>query len=145
MDIRKIKEVAQAVADVTDAMKNFQCVMGDGPADFYFEKLMGYYEGCMKAAKFQVGDSARLSQDIEVSGGWSHCGHFMKKDAKVKIKSVDYDSDIGYTYYVTFKEETYMSEYDAKTYIKYEKAIATPVKQKHHFRFAEKYLVGKNG
>lgn len=145
MDAKKIKEVAQAVADVSDAVHNFQSIMNNGPADFYFEKLMGYYEGCMKAAKFQVGDSARLNQDIEVSGGWSHCGHFMKKDAKVKIKSVDYDPDEGYSYHVTFKDETYMAEYDPKTYVKHEKAIATPVKPKHHFRFNEKYLVGKNG
>ena len=144
MDAKKIKEVAQAVADVSDAMQTFQSVMGNGPADFYFEKLMGYYEGCMKAAKFQIGDSARLNQDIKVSGGWSHCGHFMKKGAKVKIKSVDYDTDDGYSYHVTFKDETYIAKYDPKTYVKYETPRETPVKEKHHFRFTEKYLSGKN-
>lgn len=130
----------KAVEDVTEAMNQFQNVMGSGPAGYYFEKLMGYYEGCMRGAKFKVGDRARLSEDIVAKGGWSHCGHFMKKDAKVKIKSVDYDIDKGYSYYVEFDKETYMADYNPKTYKKYKKPVETEVSQKHHFGFAEKYL-----
>lgn len=140
MNAKKIKEVAQAVADVSEAMQKFQSIMGGGPADYYFEKLMGYYEGCMSASKFKVGDRAKLTKDIDVSGGWSHCGHFMKKDAKVKIKSVDYDSEDGYSYYVTFDNETYMAQYDPKTFVKFKKEQETPVKEKHHFRFYEEQL-----
>jgi hypothetical protein len=140
MNEKKIKEVAKAVADLSEAFNQFQSIMGGGPGDYYFEKLMGYYDGCMKAAKFKVGDKARLNQDIEVSGGWSHCGHFMKKGAKVKIKEVDYDVDKGYSYYVEFDKETYMANHDPKTFKKHKKPVETPVEQKHHFGFAEKYL-----
>ena len=140
MDKNKIKEVMKAVEDVTEAMNQFQSVMGSGPAGYYFEKLMGYYEGCMRGAKFKVGDRARLNEDIVAKGGWSHCGHFMKEGAKVKIKSIDYDIEKGYSYYVEFDKETYMADYDPKTYKRHKKPVETEVSQKHHFGFAEKYL-----
>jgi hypothetical protein len=140
MDAKKIKEITKAVADMQEAFDQFKSVMGGGPGSYYLEKLMGYYEGCMKAAKFQVGDKVRLNQDIKVSGGWSHCGHFMKEGAKAKIKEVNYDTDRGYSYYVEFDKETYFADYDPKTYKKYKKPVETPVSQKHHFGFVEKYL-----
>ena len=128
MDDKKLKEVIKAFSDVDDAFKQFNSVMSTGPSSYYLEKLMGYYEGCMKAAKFQVGDRVELKEDY-AGHGWEGQRHFLIKGAKATIHDVDYHEG-KYFYDIMFDDESWIG---------YDKKI-NPVKDKHTFCFRQKAL-----
>lgn len=132
MDDKKLKEVIKAFSDIDNSFKQFNSVMSSGPSSYYLEKLMGYYEGCMAAAKFKVGDKVKLTEDVDTSNapGWEWAKHFMKKGAKAKISEVDYDDGV-YVYHVIFNKETWLDD----LYPNKKKPIERPVKNKHQFRF----------
>lgn len=130
MNKEKIEEIAKSVEDITSAFKQFQSVMGGGPADYYFERIMGYYEGCIKAAKFKIGDRVELKDTV--TDGWNGRNHFMTAGAKATIMDVDYYKG-KYRYDIMFDKETWIKDWepDKGEY---------DVVDKHVFCFGQKLL-----
>lgn len=130
MNKEKIKELAKSVEDITDAFRQFQSVMGHGPADYYFERIVGYYEGCIKAAKFQAGDRVELKETV--TDGWQGRNHFMTAGAKATIMDVDYYKG-KYQYGIIFDKETWIKDWG-------EDKGEVDIEDKHHFCFGQKLL-----
>jgi hypothetical protein len=134
-----IEEIVKAFSEIQASHDRFSRVMSRGPASYYFEKLIGYYEGCMAASKFKVKDKVKLSKDLDINktSGWAHCAHFLVKGAKAKIVEVDY-IDGEYKYGVKFDKETYLDEWNG--FKKVKTPIEKPVTKKHIFYFNENSL-----
>ena len=141
MDIEKIDEICNALTSVQKSFDRYKSVMGGGPSEYYFKRLKDYYQGCMAASKFKVGDQVKLVEDVDTSGapGWEGCKHFLIKGAKATIKHVDY-MDGRYRYDIEFDVETYLSNYDVNTHTILKEKKALPVTNKHTFAFGEKHL-----
>jgi hypothetical protein len=104
--------------------------MSGGPASYYFEKILGYYEGCMKAAKFKEGDRVTLKEDWDgEASGWAHCKHFLKEGEAATVSSVDYDKG-KYVYDIEFDNESWIDD----------KGTTRATTQKHTFHFQQKML-----
>ena len=118
--------------NLDEAFKRFNSTVSGGPASFYFEKIMGYYEGCMAAAKFQEGDRVTLKEDWNgQASGWQHCKHFLKEGSPATVQSVDYHKG-EYRYEIEFDNETWVDV----------KGVEKPTSDKHRFMFYQKELKG---
>lgn len=135
MDREKLDEMVEAMNELSAAFDNFKGVMSDGPASHYFECMKEYYEGCMKAAKFQIGDRVELKETV--TNGWEGRNHFMTEGAKATIMDVDY-YDGEYCYDIMFDKETWLKDWN--DFKKLKKPIEVDVKDKHHFCFKQKAL-----
>ena len=63
MNKSKLEQIVNDMKNLATAFKNLNSTLSGGPGSYYFDKIMGYYEGCMAAAKFKVGDRVRLKED----------------------------------------------------------------------------------
>lgn len=106
----KLQKIAEDFKNLDAAFKNFNSTMSSGPSSYYFDKMMGYYEGCMKAAKFQIGDRVRLKEDWNGdASGWQHCKHFLIEDNPGTVRGMDY-RDGHYCYDIEFDTETWIDD-----------------------------------
>jgi hypothetical protein len=135
MNKEKLDEMVQAMNELSSAFENFKSVTQGGPASYYFDRMKEYYEGCIKAAKFQVGDRVELKETV--TDGWNGRNHFMTKGAKATITEVDYYKS-KYRYHIVFDRETWLKDWD--DFKKLETPIEVDVKDKHHFCFYQKDL-----
>jgi hypothetical protein len=127
----KLEKIVEDMKNLDDAFMKFNSTVSGGPASFYFEKIMGYYEGCMAAAKFQEGDRVTLKQDWNgEASGWQHCKHFLKQGSPATIRSIDYTPKGKYRYEIEFDNETWIDD----------KGIEKPTSHKHCFTFYQKKL-----
>ena len=126
MDKKKIEDITKGLEGVRDAMDNLNGILSGGPASYYYERLLEYYKGCMKAAKFREGERVELKEDCVT---WDHYKHFMTKGALATVKTVDYYKG-KYRYEITFDNESWIDMHGAK---------CEPEK-KHWFMFEQKYL-----
>ena len=108
MKPEKIKEIRTALQALETAHNDLQSSLQSGPGSFYFEKLLGYYEGCMAASKFKVGDRVTLNNppDFDKSPGWAGYKSVLKAENVGTISEVDYGDGL-YTYGVEFVEEKF--------------------------------------
>jgi hypothetical protein len=126
----KLEQVVEDMKNLDTAFRKFNSTVSSGPASFYFEEIMGYYEGCMKAAKFQEGDRVTLKEDwTGGASGWQHCKHFLKEGSPATVKSIDYHKG-KYRYEIEFDNETWMDD----------KGVEKPTSHKHLFTFGQKEL-----
>lgn len=126
----KLEKVVEDIKNLEDAFKRFQSTTSSGPSSFYFEKIMGYYEGCMAAAKFKIGDRVTLKEDWNgEASGWQHHKHFLKEGQPATVHSVDYHKG-KYRYEIEFDNETWQDDRGDKH---------TP-SHKHLFTFYQKEL-----
>jgi hypothetical protein len=131
MNKTKLETIVDDIKNLDAAFKKFNSTMSGGPSSFYFEKIMGYYEGCMRASKFKEGDRVTLKEDYTGdASGWAHCKHFMKEDEPATVCDVDY-CDGQYRYEIMFDNETWISSTDKKKRV---------VDRKHTFCFWQKEL-----
>jgi hypothetical protein len=126
MNEKKIKDIVSGLEDVRDAMSVLNSVLSGGPASYYYERLIDYYQGCMAAAKFKKGDRVQLREDAT---GWDHCKHFLVKGAVGTVEEVDYYMG-EYRYDIEFDNETWIDRHGVK------RVPGT----KHTFRFSQKDL-----
>ena len=91
MKIDNIRDITKAIQTLDDSINNAKKVLGTGPTSYYIEKLIGYYIGCMEAAKFKEGDNVQLAVTPRpFPSGWNSGKHFIKKGAKATVHSIDY-------------------------------------------------------
>ena len=132
MHKKKLEKIVDDMKNLDEAFKRFNSTVSGGPASFYFEKIMGYYEGCMAAAKFQEGDRVTLKEDWNgQASGWQHCKHFLKEGSPATVQSVDYHKG-EYRYEIEFDNETWVDV----------KGVEKPTSDKHRFMFYQKELKG---
>jgi hypothetical protein len=133
MNKEKVDQIYKSAKDLEVAFKHFNSCMGGGPMKYYLDKMVEYYEGCMKAAKYRVGDRVQLREDWNgIEPGWQHCKHFLKRGATAKIVGVDYQNG-DYVYDIEFDNETWSDEFGA----------THPVASKHHFNYVQGELKRK--
>lgn len=139
MNKKKFNDIIKALDGLHESFDHLKSVTSSGPASYYFERMKEYYEGCMKASKFKLGQRVQLKENVDTSNksGWEHCKHFLIKGAKASVRDVDY-FDGRYVYDIEFDNETWIKDYEGFTKLK--KPVEVPVKDKHVFRFAEKHL-----
>ena len=126
----KLEKIVEDMKNLDEAFKKFNSTVSGGPASFYFEKIMGYYEGCMAAAKFQEGDRVTLKEDWNgQASGWQHCKHFLKEGSPATVKSIDYHKG-KYRYEIEFDNETWIDD----------KGEQRVPRNKHLFTFGQKEL-----
>jgi len=126
----KLEKIVDDMMKLDEAFRRFNSTVSSGPASFYFEKIMGYYEGCMAAAKFQEGDRVTLKEDWNgQASGWQHCKHFLKEGSPATVKSIDYHKG-KYRYEIEFDNETWIND----------KGVEKPTSLKHLFTFRQKEL-----
>lgn len=125
----KLEKIVDDMMKLDEAFRRFNSTVSSGPASFYFEKIMGYYEGCMAAAKFQEGDRVTLKEDWNNDVGWQHCKHFLKNGSPATIKSIDYHKG-KYRYEIEFDNETWIDD----------KGEQRVPRNKHLFTFGQKEL-----
>lgn len=130
MNKEKLQEMVDAINNVKDAFDNFNSVMEGGPASYYFERMTEYYEGCIKAAKFKIGDRVELKETV--TDGWNSRNHFMTAGAKATIKDVDYYKG-KYRYDIMFDKETWIKDWGPDK-------GEVDVVDKHVFCFGQKLL-----
>jgi hypothetical protein len=118
MKKEKIIQITEALEEVNQAMKNLNMALSSGPASFYYDKLIGYYEGCMAAAKYQVGDRVVLAHDLDLTNapGWQPSAHFLIKDSPATVKGIDYRKG-KYVYDVMFDYESWINDKKQKVMI----------------------------
>jgi hypothetical protein len=126
MDQKKIEEITRGLEGVRDAMKNLDNVLSGGPASYYYERIIDYYKGCMKAAKFKVGDRVELKEDCK---HWDHHKHYMIKGALATVISADYYKG-NYRYEIEFDDETWINM----------DGVKKVPERKHCFAFGQKNL-----
>lgn len=130
MDQTKIEDITKGLEGVRDAMQNLNNVLQGGPASYYYERIIDYYKGCMKAAKFKVGDRVELKEDYTGDApGWAHCKHFLIKGAIATVKHADYYKG-HYRYEIEFDNETWIDS----------KGVKQVQNRKHCFLFGQKEL-----
>lgn len=130
MNKQKLQEMVDAINNVSESFEAFNKVMNGGPASYYFERMTEYYEGCIKAAKFKVGDRVELKETV--TDGWNGRNHFMTAGAKATIMDVDYYKG-KYRYDIMFDKETWIKDWgDNKGEV--------DVEHKHQFCFPQKRL-----
>jgi hypothetical protein len=130
MNKSKLETIVDDIKNLDEAFNKFKSTMSSGPSSFYFEKIMGYYEGCMKAAKFKEGDRVTLKEDwAGDASGWAHCKHFLKEGEPATVSDVDYDQG-HYRYEIVFDNETWIDKDKNKRV----------VTRKHTFCFWQKEL-----
>ena len=134
MNKEKLDEMVVAMNELSAAFDNFKGVMSGGPASFYFDCMKEYYEGCIKAAKFKIGDRVELKETV--TNGWEGRNHFMTEGAKATIMDVDYYEG-KYRYDIMFDKETWLKDWGTGSK---EKPIEVDVIDKHHFCFKQKSL-----
>lgn len=126
----KLEKIVEDMKNLDEAFKRFNSTVSGGPASFYFEKIMGYYEGCMAASKFKEGDRVTLKEDwTGDASGWQHCKHFLKEGEPATVQSVDYHKG-KYRYEIEFDNETWIDD----------KGVKKPTSHKHLFTFYQKQL-----
>jgi len=125
----KLEQVVDDMMNLDEAFRKFNSTVSGGPASFYFEKIMGYYEGCMAASKFKEGDRVTLKEDWNNDVGWQHCKHFLKNGSPATIKSIDYHKG-KYRYEIEFDNETWIDD----------KGEQRVPRNKHVFMFGQKEL-----
>lgn len=130
MNKSKLQQIATDMQNLDLAFRALSQTMASGPSSYYFEKIMGYYEGCMKAAKFKPGDRVTLKEDWNGdASGWAHCKHFLKQNEPAIVYAVDYHKG-KYIYEIEFDNETWIDS----------KGEKKPVSSKHTFSFQQKAL-----
>lgn len=130
MNKKKITGITKALDGVRLAMDELNHELSGGPASYYYERLVDYYNGCMAAAKFKVGQRVELVEAYAGdASGWAHCKHFMLKGAKATVVGVDYYKG-EYSYDIEFDIETWIDRHGAKRV----------VEKKHLFRFGQNDL-----
>ena len=130
MNKEKIEDIVEGLEGVRDAMDKLNNILRGGPASYYYERIIHYYEGCMAAAKFKVGDRVELREDYTGDAtGWAHCKHFMIRGAVATVKHADYYKG-KYRYEIEFDNETWIDD----------KGIKRAPSNKHHFIFGQKDL-----
>ena len=139
MNKKKFNEMIKALDELHESFEHLKSVTNSGPASYYFERMKEYYEGCMKASKFKLGQRVQLKEDVDTSEkpGWDHCKHFLIKGAPASIRDVDY-LDGRYIYDLEFDNESWIKDYEG--FKKLRKPVEVLTKDKHVFRFAEKHL-----
>ena len=125
----KLEQVVEDMKNLDTAFKKFNSTVSGGPASFYFEQIMGYYEGCMAASKFKEGDRVTLKEDWNNDVGWQHCKHFLKNGSPATVKSIDYHKG-KYRYEIEFDNETWIDD----------KGEQRVPRNKHVFTFGQKEL-----
>ena len=134
MNKEKLDEMVNAINTVSESFEAFNKVMNGGPSSYYFERMIGFYEGCMKASKFKIGDKVELKETV--TDGWNGRNHFMTAGAKATIMEVDYYKG-KYQYDIMFDKETWLKDWDGGTK---ENPIEVDIIDKHHFCFPQKWL-----
>ena len=131
MDKKKIEDITKGLEGVRDAMDNLNGILSGGPASYYYERIIDYYKGCMKAAKFRKGERVELKEDVDLSdcSGWVSSKHFLIKGSVATVRDVDY-------YQGKYR---YDIEFDDETWIDHEGNKQIPSK-KHWFCFYQKSL-----
>ena len=131
MDKKKIEDIAQGLEGVRDAMAKLNDTLSGGPASYYYERIIDYYKGCMKAAKFRKGERVELKEDVDLSdcSGWVSSKHFLIKGSVATVRDVDYYQG-KYRYDIEFDDETWIDHHGVKR---------VPDK-KHTFCFYQKSL-----
>ena len=130
MNKSKLEQIVNDMKNLDTAFKNLNSTLSGGPGSYYFDKIMGYYEGCMAASKFKVGDRVRLKEDWNgEASGWQHCKHFLKEDNPAIVRDVDYHKG----------KYRYEIEFDTETWIDSEGKVR-PRDRKHTFTFQQKEL-----
>jgi len=130
MERNKLERIVKDIQNLGEAFRSFNSTMSGGPASYYFEKILGYYEGCMKAAKFKEGDRVTLKEDWDGgASGWAHCKHFLKEGEAATVMSVDYDKG-KYVYDIEFDNESWIDD----------KGNVRATTTKHTFHFPQKLL-----
>lgn len=123
----KLTAIVKSMGELDSAFQQFNSVMSQGPASFYFDKILGYYKGCMAASKFKVGNRVTLKENYSGdASGWAHCKHFLTKDSPATVEDVDYHNG-KYYYDLSFDKETWIDS----------KGKLNPVSKKHTFCFAQ--------
>lgn len=130
-----IKKSLEKYAEAQKCMAEAQDILRNGPESFYVKQMQGYIEYLFNvAAPFKVGDRVALSKDIECTGNWRGCEHFLKKNAQGVVDSVDiWDGD--FICHVVFDDESYIQSWGD------DKGKIIPVKEKHTFAIRETNLV----
>ena len=105
MNKKKIEDIVEGLEGVRSAMDKLNGVLQGGPASYYYQRIIHYYEGCMAAAKFKVGDRVELREDCT---HWAHCKHFMIKGAVATVRYADYYKG-NYRYEIEFDDETWIN------------------------------------
>ena len=130
MNKDKLQEMVSAINTVSESFKAFNKVMNGGPSSYYFERMIEFYEGCMKASKYKIGDRVELKETV--TDGWQGRNHFMTQGAKATVMDVDYYKG-KYQYDIMFDKETWIKDWgDDKGEV--------DIEDKHHFCFSQKLL-----
>lgn len=108
MNKDKLQEMVNAINTVSDSFDTFNKVMNGGPSSYYFERMIDFYDGCMKASKFKPGDRVKLKESV--TDGWNGRNHFMIAGAKATIMEVDYYKG-KYRYDIMFDKETWIKDW----------------------------------
>lgn len=134
MNKEKLNEIRESLSGVNDALCKLNSVVSHGPATYYFERIMEYFDGCMAASKFKVGDRVELVEDVDTSDapGWNNSKHFLIKGAKATVDEVDYYNG-KYRYSVVFDDETWINT----------KGEKVPTEKKHYFTMSESDFVSE--
>lgn len=107
-------------------------LLGGGPLDFYLSELIKRSDLLFsRYCPYQPGDRVALVRDVECTGGWDTCGHFLVNGAKGTVHECRLDSEgKQFAFDVTFDNESWIND----------DGIVLPVTKKHTFKIAEDYL-----
>ena len=92
--------------------------------------MIEFYEGCMKASKFKIGDRVELKETV--TDGWQGRNHFMTAGAKATVMDVDYYKG-KYRYDIIFDKETWIKDWGPDK-------GEVDIEDKHQFCFPQKRL-----
>ena len=130
MNKDKLQEMVDAINNVSESFEAFNKVMNGGPSSYYFERMIEFYEGCMKVSKFKIGYRVELKETV--TDGWQGRNHFMVAGAKATIMDVDYYKG-EYRYDIMFDKETWIKNWG-------ENKGEVDIVDKRHFCFGQKLL-----
>lgn len=109
------------------------------PMRYDLERVREYLEGLHDMSPLQVDDDVVLTESIEVDKGhgWYHAQHFLVRGAPGVITDIDWTKKSGWTCYVCFHHESYLTEYDLhglRTGTKVRRPISDRNKHVYHLK-----------